>query len=338
MRFQYEGESVEVFTISPRTKDPDEYWKHIEQVIAWSDRYRATGILLFEGNDTYVSPWLAAHAALANTEQLCPLVAVNPVYMHPFSAAKMVSSFAYLYGRPTYLNMITGTALSYLEALDDHLEKEQRYDRLREYSELIAALTRSGGRPVNYAGEYYKTKNLKLEPPVPEDLQPTFYIAGQSDAAMETARAIDAVHMQMLPSRLGDGLTRGATGIHFGIVTRSTEEAAWETARRLFPPDPAGQRLQTFSMSNTDSLWKQRMMMAAKLESDAKAGYWLEPFRNMKADCPYYVASHAAVADLLCDLARRGIRHVILDIPAAEEEFAEIEAAFRIAAERVKER
>ena len=42
-----------------------------------------------------------------DTKNLCPLVAVNPVYMHPFAAAKMVSSFALMYQRKVYLNMIT---------------------------------------------------------------------------------------------------------------------------------------------------------------------------------------------------------------------------------------
>lgn len=328
MRFRHDGESIEVFTISPRTTKVEEYWKNIEQVIAWSDKYDATGILLFEGNDTFVQPWLASQATFTNTERLCPLVAVNPIYMHPFTAAKMISSFAYLYGRRTYLNMITGTALSYLEALDDHLDKAQRYDRLREYAELIARLTSSEGRPVSYEGQYYRTKNAKLEPAMPADLQPVFYIAGQSEPAMRVASAIGAVHMQMLPAKLDGDLTPGAQGIHFGIVTRSDPEAAWQAAREIFPPDEAGRRLQAFSMNNTDAVWKRRMMMAATMGEGAREGYWLEPFRNFKADCPYFVGSHAQVAALVARLARGGIRHIILDIPRAEREFAEIDQAF----------
>jgi len=333
MRFKYADEAIEVFTISPRTTVVEEYWQNIEQVISWSDQYDATGILLFEGNDTFVQPWLAGHATFTNTERLCPLVAVNPVYMHPFTAAKMVSSFAYLYGRKTYLNMITGTALSYLDALGDDLNKEQRYDRLREYSEVISQLTSSGGEPVSYDGEYYKTKNLKLEPAMPDDLQPVFYIAGQSEAALKTAKAIDAVHMQMLPAQLDAALTAGATGIHFGIVTRESEESAWQAAKEIFPPDAAGRRMQAFSMTNTDSVWKQRMMMATKMGENAEPGYWLEPFRNFQADCPYFIGSRSQVAGLIAAIVRKGIRHIILDIPRAEQEFAEIDAAFACAAE-----
>ena len=111
MRIRLPGRTVEVFTISPRTTDEHEYWVNIEQVIDWSEKFDCTGILLFTGNDTYVEPWIAGHSALVRTENLCPLVAVNPVYMHPFTVAKMISTFAYLYKRKTYLNMVTGTAL-----------------------------------------------------------------------------------------------------------------------------------------------------------------------------------------------------------------------------------
>lgn len=337
MKFSYGNEAVEFFVVHTRSMDVESYWKHIENVIAWSDKHGATGVLLFEGNDTLVQPWLAAYATFANSKNLSPLVAVNPVYMHPYTAAKMVSSNAYLFGRKTFLNMITGTALSYLDALNDQLDKEQRYDRLREYAELVTQLTSSGGQPVTYEGEYYKTKAVKLEPAMAANLQPVFFIAGQSESALKTARAIGAVHMQMLPAQLEDGLAKGSLGIHLGIVTRASEDEAWQAAKAAFPPDAAGRRMQAFSMSNTDSVWKQRMMMASKMEEGSRAGYWLEPFRNFRADCPYFVGLHAQVGDLLARLVKGGIRHVILDVRHEEREFAEVAVACRVAAVALNE-
>ena len=35
--------------------------------------------------------------------------------------------------------MITGTALSHLQAMDDNLSHDERYERLGEYAELIWA-------------------------------------------------------------------------------------------------------------------------------------------------------------------------------------------------------
>ena len=46
-----------------------------------------------------VDPWLVSQTVIASTTRLAPLVAVQPVYMHPYSVAKMVSTLAYLHGR-----------------------------------------------------------------------------------------------------------------------------------------------------------------------------------------------------------------------------------------------
>src|SRR5262245_66598909 len=102
MQFRFNDEPVTVFTISPRTTDVGEYWKNIELCIEWSSTYGATGLLLFEGNDTFISIWVAAQATFEHSETLSPLVAINPVYMHPFSVAKLVNSYAQVYRRKTY--------------------------------------------------------------------------------------------------------------------------------------------------------------------------------------------------------------------------------------------
>ena len=91
------------------------------RVARFSDRNGFAGILLFSGNDMFVEPWSMAQHILAHTEQGSPLIAVNPIYMHPFTVAKFVSSFALLYHRKVYLNMITGTATSDLRGLGEQL-------------------------------------------------------------------------------------------------------------------------------------------------------------------------------------------------------------------------
>ena len=89
------------------------------RVARFGDRNGFAGILLFAGNDTLVEPWSMAQHILAHTAESSPLIAVNPIYMHPFTVAKIVSSFALLYRRKVYLNMITGTATSDLQGLGE---------------------------------------------------------------------------------------------------------------------------------------------------------------------------------------------------------------------------
>jgi alkanesulfonate monooxygenase len=269
------------------------------------------------------------------TANLCPLVAVNPIYMHPFTVARMIATFAYLYKRKTYLNMVTGTALSYLQALNDHLSHNERYDRLGEYVELLMRLTASTA-PVSFDGTYYKTKNLTLRPGVPVTLQPTFLFAGHSAAAARISRTAGGIHMQMLPPGLTYDLTAQAQGMHFGIVTRQEEAQAWAVARETFPEDRYGQRLLSYSMSNTDSVWKIRLKQVAEMAAVAQPGYWLEPFRNFQADCPYFIGSYQQVTALLVALVRRGITVFILDIPAREEDFSHIEVAFKDAEKQLR--
>ena len=77
-----------------------------------------TGMLIFQGNDVFIEPLITAQFLLAETKRLSPFIALNPIYMHPFTAAKMIASLTLLYGRKIYLNLITGTATSYLESME----------------------------------------------------------------------------------------------------------------------------------------------------------------------------------------------------------------------------
>jgi alkanesulfonate monooxygenase len=324
--------TIRIFTISPRTLDKTEYWRNIRDVVKWSEKYGYTGVLLFEGNDTYINPWLAAHASIIETNNLCPLVAVNPIYMHPFAVAKMVSSFALMYQRKVYLNMITGTALSYLEALNEDLTHDDRYERLREYMQIIRALLESP-KPVNFSGRFYKVSNLQLQPSIPSSLLPEFLLAGQSDAARRICRDLDAIGLQMLGPKIEQGLS-DTRAIHFGITTRKDEAQAWEVAKQLFPESEEDQMMLDLSMQNTDSVWKRRMRLAADQPDRADTGYWLSPFRNFKADCAYMVGAYERIADVLVRLIRGGIDVFVLDIPAREEEFQHIYHAIEIAQEK----
>ena len=85
------------------------------------------------------NPWLVSQLIIEATERLCPLVAIQPVYMHPYSVAKMVTSLAHLYGRRLYLNMVAGGFVNDLAALNDTTPHDRRYERLVEYTTIITA-------------------------------------------------------------------------------------------------------------------------------------------------------------------------------------------------------
>ena len=74
------------------------------------------------------------------TERLCPLVAVRPVYMHPYAVAKIVASIGHVYGRRVYLNMVAGGFRNDLVSLGDETSHDERYARLTEYTQIVTQL------------------------------------------------------------------------------------------------------------------------------------------------------------------------------------------------------
>ncbi|MGE5323515.1 MAG: LLM class flavin-dependent oxidoreductase [Actinomycetota bacterium] len=329
MKITISGKDIRVFTISPRTAGLDSYRCHLEQTIRLSEEYACTGILIYTGNDTYLEPWCVAQMMMERTSSLSPLVAVNPVYLHPFTAARLSASFAYLYRRPVFLNMVTGAAISQLEALGDSCSHDDRYERMREYLLIMKGLVGSS-RPFSFEGRFYRVKNLQLPVDVSPELQPCFVLAGQSSAARRICNMSGAVGMHMLHSGLEHAIAE-SRGIHFGIVTRPTSNDAWKAARALFPPDEDGREIVDLSMGNTDSVWKFRMRFEAEQPDISESGYWLEPFRNARADCPYFVHCYERTASLIAGLIRGGVDMFILDIPASDEEYHHVAKAFSLA-------
>jgi alkanesulfonate monooxygenase len=309
---------LRVFPAISRNIDSARYIDELMRAARFSDRNGLAGILLFAGNDTLVEPWSIAQHILANTAECSPLVAVNPVYVHPFTAAKFVSSFALLYHRKIYLNMITGTAASDLHGLgDEQLSHQDRYTRLGEFIHIVRQLLAST-RPVNFNGKFYTTNHLQLRPGLPPALMPEFLIAGQSDDAHRVAKQMGCLTMQMLPPNLEEGLN--GPGVNFGIFARENRDEARRAAKLFFQDSAEKRELLKYTMENTDSVWKQRLYDAGKNDELQKNGYWLLPFLTYQADCPYLVGSYAEIGAKLRQFVQMKVSTIILDIVADEHE------------------
>ena len=266
---------------------------------------------------------------IQHTEALCPLVAVQPIYMHPYTVAKMVTSLGYLYGRRIYLNMVAGGFSNDLLALHDPTPHDKRYDRLREYTLIIRNLL-AGGSAVSYAGEFYTVEKLKLTPPLPRDLFPSFFMSGSSEAGLATAQAIGATAVQYpqpVETYEADPQQNvGNLGIRVGIIARESEEEAWRIARERFPEDRKGQLTHQLAMKTSDSAWHRQLSRTAQEAENSP--YWLVPFQNYKTFCPYLVGSYQQVARELVRYIVVGNKAFILDVPPHEEELHHTSVAF----------
>src|SRR5437667_794766 len=143
----YSGK-VKIFSTSPQSSsvERDSYVQNVIDVARWSEQAGCEGILVYTDN-SLVDPWLVSQIVIQNTAWLCPLVAVQPAYMHPYSVAKMVSSLGHFYRRRVYLNMVAGGFKNDLATLNDATPHDKRYARLVEYTCIVKDLL-LGLRPV----------------------------------------------------------------------------------------------------------------------------------------------------------------------------------------------
>lgn len=321
---------IELFSTCPPadSESANDYLKKVEDVAQWSERAGYTGILVYSDNSQY-EPWLIADAIIRKTKTLCPLVAVQPVYMHPYTVAKHVASIAQLYGRRVYLNMVAGGFKNDLVALNDETPHDKRYTRLTEYTEIILQLLR-GESPVSYTGEFYRVNNLKLSPHCPSDLLPGVFGSGSSDAGLAAARHLGATAIKYPkpPHEYhGDGEhEEERSGIRIGIISREQGDKAWEVAHARFPEDRKGQLTHQLAMKVSDSVWHRQLSKLA--ETSGNNPYWLVPFENYKTMCPYLVGSYEEVGRNLAEYIALGYRTFITDIPAAAEELGHTAEAF----------
>ena len=322
--------SLEVFSTCAQSSEghPDSYRQRVADVARWSEQAGCKGILVYSDN-RLLDPWLVSHIIIQNTTRLCPLVAVQPVYLHPYAVAKMVASFGHLQGRRIYLNMVAGGFKNDLVALNDTTPHDRRYDRLIEYTLIIRELLR--GSAVSFDGAFYQVKNLKLTPSLPGELFPGIFVSGSSEAGLAAAKAIGAtaVKYPKAPEEEVAPDEGVGAGVRVGIIVREDGDEAWRIARERFPEDRRGQLTHQLAMKVSDSVWHGQLSDLADATASGDSPYWLVPFQNYKTMCPYLVGSYERVGDELARYIAVGYRSFILDIPPTEEELHHTNQAFR---------
>jgi len=109
MRTTAPDHGLKIFTTCPTTllAQPGDCIRPLKEMARASEEAGCEGILVFTDN-AQLDPWLVSQIIIEATERISPLVAIQPVYMHPYSVAKMITSLAFLHGRRLYLNMVAG--------------------------------------------------------------------------------------------------------------------------------------------------------------------------------------------------------------------------------------
>jgi alkanesulfonate monooxygenase len=266
-----------------------------------------------------------AQLVIQSTSHLSPLVAVQPIYMHPYTVAKMVTTLSLLYQRRIDLNVVAGGFKNDLVALDDRTPHDRRYARLTEYTAIIRRLL-EGGQPVTFKGEFYAVTNLSLVPALDPVLMPRILLSGSSPEGLAAAKTLGALPVRYPePASQAEARQDGdhEFGIRVGIIGREDEGDAWRIARERFPEDRRGQATHQLAMKVSDSAW-HRQLSAIAPQLDAESAYWMVPFQNYKTFCPYLVGSYERVGEELGRYLASGCRTIILDVPPDASEMRHV--------------
>ena len=315
--------------------DRASYLQTVVQVARWSEAAGCEGILVYTDNGL-VDPWLLAQVIVQSTDRICPLVAVQPVYMHPYAVAKMISTIGHLYGRRVWINMVAGGFKNDLTALGDRTPHDRRYDKVVEHASIIMGLLEPD-RAVTFAGDFYEVGNLRMTPRLDRGLYPGLTMSGSSEAGLRAAKRIGAIAIQY-PRPVGEyaddlGSVDLELGIRIGIVAREDGDEAWRVARARFPEDRSGRLAHQLAMKVSDSTWHRQLSDLREHAAGEDNPYWLVPFENYKTFCPYLVGAYETVAAEVARYMSVGYGTLLLDIPESPRELEHIEAVLQRATE-----
>ncbi|MBT9386248.1 LLM class flavin-dependent oxidoreductase [Pseudooceanicola sp. CBS1P-1] len=327
---------MNLYTTAPASTrfQPGSYLGAVRDLARWSEAAGLDGMLIYTDN-SLADPWCVAQTVLEGTRNFRPLIAVQPLYMSPLAAARKISSLAFLYGRRVALNMVSGGFSRDLEQLGDTADHDTRYDRLVEYTQLLQALLRGG--PVTFQGRWYAVTNLTLSPALPEALMPEIFVSGASEACQAAAVSLGATRFSYTspPADLARRAPlpgAGRLGLRAGIIAREDSRSAWTAALTRFPEDKRGQMAHRLARLKSQSRWHRDISELAEALPEARDGaYWLNPIRNYRTFCPYFVGSHGEVADLICGYDQLGYTTLILDVPESRADLEEAVRAVRLA-------
>lgn len=306
-----------------------DYTNSVIDVASWAEMAEWDSILVYT-NHNLVDPWLVAQIIVQNTRSLSPLVAIQPLYSHPYTVANHISSLSYLYNRRIHVNLVAGDFPRDRESLGDNVPHDKRYDRLFEYGFILKELLRTH-QPLTFSGEYYRVSQLHLRQKSAADVLPDFMMSGSSQAGRAVAAKLGAYAIEYpRPSqeyqneKFDSALNRG---IRLGIVVRDSAEEAWSSAKRRFPESREGALIREYSSKISDSAW-----VKALTETVSNRGaYWLSPFKHYQSACPFLVGSIEEVANELAAYIQAGFRTFLMEIPENADDAQRITHVFTLA-------
>ena len=291
-----------------RSFDLNTYRSNFDRCMKVCDERNIPGMLISSSGADFYDPWIMSQYFLEHTKNTTPVIAINPVYTHPFTAARMVVSLSELYKRKLYLNFVIGSDLIDLRVIGDELGHDERYQRMDEFIHIFKSLVFSR-KKFTYIGQYFNVENISLLSKLDEELLPEFFVAGHSEAGVTLAKKYEVLNLQMLPDKNpGEDISDKIFAL--SVVCRETAEID-EAIKTQFPKDRFGEILYQQTMTHTDSQWKQEVFENLN-GNESNSLFRPEPVRYKYTDNPCLAGSQEEIKSFFKPLIDAGLRNVLV--------------------------
>ena len=197
-------------------------------------------------------PWAISSFLARETCTFRFMIAFQPGFLNPVTAARMTASLQRATGGRTLYNIITGGGGPAQLWWGDSVGHDDRYARTAEFLDVLRGVWNGRGS-FSHRGKFFSVENAGLPELLANEPFPEIYFSGSSDAALVSAAKHADYYLSWLePSaQLADKFARVKErtaqlgrrikcAVRVDVVARATEEEAWREVSRGFEnADPA---------------------------------------------------------------------------------------------------
>lgn len=234
----------------PRSKGLSTRDDHYSYIDYLAEIARAAEISGFQGGlipsfPMTDEPWAVSSFLARETRTFRFMIAFQPGFLNPVTAARMTASLQRATGGRALFNIITGGGGPAQLWWGDSVAHDDRYQRTQEFLDVLRGVWQGG--PFNYQGKFYQVNDAGLAEPLNHESFPEIYFSGSSDAALASASQHADYYLSWLEpfAQLKEKFDRVKQrtqtlgrkikcAVRVDIIARPTEEEAWAEVRKGF--------------------------------------------------------------------------------------------------------
>lgn len=186
-------------------------------------------------------PFVLGASTLTLNPSVNVLIAHRPGVVSPTVTARMLATLSRLSGGRVDLHIVTGGAPGDQYREGDYLDHDDRYQRAREYVEVLRQIWTTE-EPFSYEGDFYKVEDVRPNRPA-GDVR--IHMGGASPAGLQFGASTCDVYMlwgepisevetrikEIADAASSYGRPRPRISLSLRLYVGETEDAAWEHAR-----------------------------------------------------------------------------------------------------------